>query len=154
MSEKRRFKAGYLSLLAGFVGLLIGPSCTQSGSASFLQRTNAQAKDHIMLVRQEPPTFGFRRLVALSDYYPDLPVFLKSKGLPGFMAETSRGGNRYLILYYTEIREQFAVRSGDGASRQVEFSGPYPITEKEIKALGKLRQGGNTATMQKNHGFP
>lgn len=116
-------------------------SCSSAGPDSFLQRTSAAAKDHIMLVRQEPPTFGFRRLVALADLYPDLGLFLRSKGMPGYFAETTKGQNRYLILYYPEIRQAFACRSGASGSRQVEFSGPYPITDNELRTLRKLETG-------------
>ncbi len=94
-----------------------------------------------MFVRQSPPTFGFRRLTALAGQYPDLAIFIQSEGLPGFLAETKKGENRYLILYYPDTRRAFACRSGTGNSRQVEFSGPYPITDNELKTLRKLETG-------------
>ncbi len=93
-----------------------------------------------MLVRAEPSTFGYTRLSALAGYYPDLAEFLRQEGLPDFLAETSKGENRYLILYYLQARKAFACRSGAGASRAVEFSGPYPVTDNEFKTLDGLRK--------------
>jgi len=115
-------------------------SCSMGGNTSFLRRTTSAANDHIMLVRQAPPTFGFRRLSAHSLEYPDLAVFLAERGYPGFLAETNRGENRYLILYYLDSRKAFACRCGERKSRQVEFSGPYPITDSEAKTLKGLQK--------------
>lgn len=92
-----------------------------------------------MFVRQEPQTFGHKRLFALSEIYPDLGIFLDQQGYPEFLAETNKSGNRYLILYYTASRKQFVCRSGVGDSRQVEFSGPYPVTNTEFTTLDNLR---------------
>lgn len=116
-------------------------SCSPSGTnpARFVRRTTSAANDHIMLVRATPPTFGFQRLAAFSSLYPDLAIFLDQQGYPEFLAETNKGENRYFILYYLETRKAFACRSGGGKSRQVEFSGPYPITDKEAKTLRDLR---------------
>lgn len=121
------------------ITLFLG-SCTPTGSSAFLTRTMSAANNHIMLVRQNPPTFGLQRLTALSARHPDLAVFLAGNGMPDFLAETSKGENRYLILYYLRERKAFACRTGTGASRQVEFSGPYPVTENEVRTLSKLRE--------------
>lgn len=124
----------YLSAFTLFCG-----SCSSVGNSAFLGSTSAAANDHIMFVRQNPPTFGFQRLTALSVRYPDLGVFIGQQGWPDFLAETNKSGNRYLILYYLESRKAFACRSGSGNSRQVEFSGPYPVTENEHRTLSELR---------------
>ena len=113
-------------------------SCNSTTSDGYLRRTASAANDRIMLVRNEPLTFGYTRLTVLADLYPDLGLFIKSKGYPGFLAETSRGGSRYLILYYLDDRQAYACRSGMGKSREAEFSGPYPITDSEAKTLGEL----------------
>jgi len=120
------------------IALLCG-ACAPATSSSYLRRTAAAANDHIMLVRRAPPTFGFQRLAALAATYPDLGIFLLQSGDPDFLAETDKGGNRYLILYYTKTRKAFACRTGEGRSRQVEFSGPYPITDGEARTLRGLR---------------
>jgi hypothetical protein len=124
-----------LSAFAIFCG-----SCSMGGNASFLRRTTSAANDHIMLVRQAPPSLGFRRLSAHSLAYPDLAVFLAERGYPGFLAETNRGENRYLILYYLDSRKAFACRCGEKSTRQVEFSGPYPITDSEAETLKSLQK--------------
>ena len=115
-------------------------SCLPGDAGSYLRRTNFTANNHIMLVSDHPKTFGSKRLNALAVHYPDLAVFIQNKGVPGFFAETSRSGNRYLILYYLSAREAFACRSGIGNSRAVEFSGPYPITDGEVETLKKLEK--------------
>lgn len=130
-----RFPA--ISQLAA-ITLLCG-SCLPATHSFYLSRTAAAANDHIMLVRRAPPTFGFQRLAALATAYPDLGIFLRQTGDPDFLAETNKSGNRYLILYYTKSRKAFACRTGEGSSRQVEFSGPYPITNGEVRTLSALR---------------
>jgi hypothetical protein len=123
---------------------LIGVGCQPITSDSiYLSGTNFAAKNHIMLVRSEPPSFGFFRLSALERNYPNLSEFLKKPGYPDLLAETEKGRNRYLILYYLKSRKAFACRSGAYPSRQIEFSGPYPITDGELKTL---RSVGNQST--------
>jgi hypothetical protein len=126
-----------IALLA-LISLLCG-ACSFSANSSYLQRTSGSANDHIMLVRRDPPTFGFQRLAAHAIAHPDLGVFLRQSGDPDFLAETNKSGNRYLILYYTKSSKAFACRTGGDGSRQVEFSGPYPITKGEKKTLQGLR---------------
>lgn len=126
--------AASIPVIALFCG-----SCTPVGNSAFLTSTTSAANNHIMLVRQNPPTFGFQRLTALSLRHPDLGVFVARNGIPDFLAETNKGDNRYMILYYLPSRKAFACRSGSGDSREVEFSGPYPVTESELRTLEKLR---------------
>ena len=121
-----------------FIALLCG-ACSPATNSSFLQRTSGTANDHIMLVRRDPPTFGFQRLAAHAIALPDLGVFLRQSGEPDFLAETNKSGNRYRILYYTKSGKAFACRTGGEGSRQVEFSGPYPITAGEARTLQSLR---------------
>lgn len=121
-----------------FVSLLCG-GCLPGTNSSYLQRTSGSANDHIMLVRRDPPTFGYQRLAAHAIALPDLGVFLRQTGEPDFLAETNKSGNRYLILYYTKSGKAFACRTGGDGSRQVEFSGPYPITAGEKRTLQGLR---------------
>ena len=122
--------------------VLLVASCVPATNDSYLRRTAYAANDHIMLVQKDPPTFGFQRLHAHATAYPDLAVFLRQQGDPGFLAETEKSGNRYLILYYLERRKAFACRTGGNRSRLIEFSGPYPITDGEAKALRTLRKAG------------
>lgn len=119
------------------IALLCG-SCAPASNTAYLINTTAAANDHIMLVSQNPPTFGFRRLTALSIRHTDLVVFTRIHGMPDFLAETNKGDNRYLILYYLSARKAFACRTGSGGSTQVEFSGPYPVTKNELHTLSQL----------------
>lgn len=131
-----------LSATAAFALLL--PSCAPPSNVGFVKRTTSAANDHIMYVREDPQTFGHKRLTALADVYPDLGVFLSQQQYPDFVAETNKGGNRYLILYFLSRREAFACRSGAGTSRQVEFSGPYPVTKTEFTTLDQLRKNASS----------
>ncbi len=119
--------------------LLSCGSCAPISNSAFITSTTAAANDHIMLVRQNPATFGFRRLAALSLRHPDLTAFTSLHGIPDFLAETNKGGNRYLILYYLGARKAFACRTDSAGSAQVEFSGPYPVTDNEFHTLSGLR---------------
>ena len=99
----------------------------------------AAAKDQIMLVRSEPPSFGYRRLAAQATVHPDLQVFIGQRGLPDFLAETGNSKRQYYILYYLKDREAFACRTRAGDKQAVEFAGPYPITDRESKVLNAFR---------------
>lgn len=98
------------------------------------------AKNQMMLVRKEPPTFGYYRLTSQMQIYPDLAIFLESKGSPDFLAETRDQNRSYFILYYLTKREAFACRTHPERAKFIEFSGPYPITRKEFKILDRLRK--------------
>lgn len=98
------------------------------------------AKDRIMLVREAPETLGHRRLVYQSAAHPDLGNFLKGKGLPDFIAETSTDDRQYLILYYLDSRRAFACRTRRSPGTVIDFAGPYPITDQETKLLRQLQE--------------
>lgn len=97
------------------------------------------ARNQMMLVRKEPPTFGYYRLTSLSKIYPDLAFFVHKKGDPDFLAETDNRSRNYFILYYLEPRQAFACRTRPGQRQSIEFAGPYPITDKEYKVLDGFR---------------
>jgi hypothetical protein len=99
----------------------------------------AAAKNQIMLIRQQPPSFGYRRLQAQGTEFRDLGVFVKQRGLPNFLAETGAGERRYFILYYLKNRQAFACRTRLDRGQAVEFAGPYPITDREFKLLNGFR---------------
>lgn len=118
-----------------FTGLL-AVSCAQVSDT-----WNAvAAKDQMMLVRADPPSFGFHRLATQSHTYPDLTVFVSQRGLPDFLAETDTQDSHYLILYYLKKRQAFACRTRPGNNRAVEFLGPNPITDKEFRLLDGFRR--------------
>ena len=93
-----------------------------------------------MLVRRDPPSFGFHRLMSQCGDYPDLGLFVTKHGVPDFLAETGTHDRRYFILYYLPVRKAFACRTHSDNRSAVEFAGPYPITAKEYKVLDGFRR--------------
>lgn len=138
MSGKRDKWKGLLGL--AFCSVLA--SCGVVGDAWEMGRTGGAASDQIMLVRAEPPSLGHRRLVSQSGVYPDLGIFLGQRGAPDFVAETNSGDRHYLILYYLDRREAYACRTKAPRTREVEFAGPYAITEREFKTLSGFKRDG------------
>jgi hypothetical protein len=105
------------------------------GSAS------SMARNQMMFIREDPSTFGYYRLTSLSKIYPDLAFFVRKKGNPDFIAETSNRGQDYFILYYLKQRQAFACRTRPGQRGSIEFAGPYPVTDKEYRTLDGFRTG-------------
>jgi hypothetical protein len=126
----------------------MGFSCTQMGDSLLLGGMSAAAKDQIMLVRQEPPSFGYQRLATQTVVYPDLGIFVSQHGVPNFLAETGNSDRRYFILYYLNDREAFACRTRSGRTAGVEFAGPYPITDREFKLLDGFRRDSSRRTVK------
>ena len=115
---------------------LLVASCTSVGNAWM----TATAKDQIMLVRADPPSFGWHRLITQARTHPDLAIFVSQHGLPDFLAETGNHQQHYLILYYLADRKAFACRNDPSRELLVEFAGPYPITDKEFRMLDTFRR--------------
>lgn len=115
-------------------------ACAPVGTAWRESREASMAADQIMLVRQTPATFGWQRIRTLSARYPDLQEFFRQTGSPDFLAETQSEERRYLILYYLDRRQAYACRTKNFRSREVEFSGPYPITPAEHRTLKGFRK--------------
>jgi len=120
-------------------GLLLG-SCAHVGDRWLVGSPGFAANDQIMLVRKSPPSFGYHRLLEQSVLHPDLGTFVKLKGQPDFLAETNTAGRHYFILYYLKGRHAYACRTPSLYSREVEFTGPYPITPREYRLLDGVRQ--------------
>jgi len=121
---------------AGF--LLAG--CADFEESGLPGSASSMARNQMMLVRNEPPSFGHYRLTAQKQIYPDLAIFLESKGSPDFLAETRDQNRSYFILYYLAKREAYAIRTQPERAQHIEFSGPYPITNKEFKTLDSMRK--------------
>ena len=100
----------------------------------------AAAQNQIMLVRKDPPSFGFQRMETQAQEYLGLKIFVAKHGLPDFLAETGNRDRLYLILYYLKDREAFACRATSGTRQGVEFAGPYPITQREFQVLDDFRR--------------
>ncbi len=99
----------------------------------------AGGRGEMMLVRREPPSYGFQRLEVQEGRYPDLRIFMAQNGLPDFLAETGNQQRQYFILYYLSKRQAFACRSKPASKREIEFAGPYPITDREYRLLNDFR---------------
>jgi hypothetical protein len=130
MSPFRFFAAIWIFALA---------SCAPMSSAWMTGWTASAARDRIMLVREEPPTLGFRRLSYHSDIYPDLHEFLVFHGKPDFLGETTGGGFRYLLFYYLGSGQSFVLRTPGSGAGTVTCAGPYPMSRRERAKLGDLR---------------
>ena len=129
-----------LRVLGTAVAGLMAAACAQVGDTWLPGGMSAAAKDQIMLVRRDPPSFGFQRLEMESREYPDLGLFVAKYGVPNFLAETGNRERRYFILYYLKPRQAYACRTSLGGGHAVEFAGPYPITEREFRLLDGFRR--------------
>ena len=117
--------------------LLLGACAPNHG---WLSRSPASAANNqMMLVRDDPDSFGYQRLMVKAQQFPDLGIFIEDTGLPDFFAETSSGERQYLIFYYLRQRQAFACRGKGADSNEVEFSGPYSITDSEYRLLSEAK---------------
>ncbi len=127
-------------IATAFVGMWLG-ACAPVGSDWLMESiSSAVAKNQIMLVETEPSSFGYLRLKTHCETFPELALFVTRHGVPDFLAETGTSDHRYLILYYLKVRHAFACHSRPGNSREVEFAGPYPITEREFHLLDGFKR--------------
>ncbi len=134
-------EARWVSILIGMVASgFLATSCSQVGNTLMLGAEGAAAKDQIMLVRRDPPSFGYQRLATQRSTYPDLEFFVAKHGLPNFLAETGNRDRKYFILYYLRDRQAFACRTRVENKASVEFAGPYPITDREFRMLDGFRR--------------
>jgi hypothetical protein len=109
------------------------------GSCGLVDTDAREANDRVMLVRENPPSFGYQRLIHHERRFPEVGKFVQLAGRPDFLAEMSNQDRRYLILYYLKIRHAYACRTGLGYRGEVEFAGPYPITDGEYEKLTGFR---------------
>ncbi|MGD7654223.1 MAG: hypothetical protein ACQCXQ_13470 [Verrucomicrobiales bacterium] len=119
---------------------LLAAGCAEYNESGLPGSSASIARNQIMWVNEEAGTLGYRRLQRQSENYPDLVLFVGKHGSPDFMAETADRSRLYFILYYLEKRRAFACRTLAGGERSVEFSGPYPITDKEYETLDGFRK--------------
>jgi len=117
-------------------GLVV--SCGSIPETLMVTATESQAADHLMLVRAEPETLGFRRLSYQSAVYPDLGGFLRYRGHPDFLAEANNDGRHYMVFYYLKDSQAFASRTLREDPHAITFAGPYAITRGEVRTLQAL----------------
>lgn len=122
------------------------PSCMTYEESGLPGSAASMAHNQLMYVSEERETFGYYRIRTLVEQQPDLGLFVRQRGMPEFLAETTNDGVHYSILYYLSDREAFASRPRIGEARSLEFSGPYPITPREVRILENLRDRRPDAT--------
>ena len=113
-------------------------SCSPVTSAWMSGWTASAARDHIMLVREEPPSLGYRRLAYQSDIFPGLRGFIAVHGQPDFLAETRGGGIHYLVFYYLNPGRVFVMHTRGSGTGSMECDGPYALGHKERIKLDEL----------------
>lgn len=121
--------------------VLMLASCATFEESGLPGSASSMARNQMMYVRKEPVTFGYYRLTSLAKLNPDLDLFIRKRGTPDFLAETTNRGQSYYILYYLRDRQAFASRTRRGRNRSLEFAGPYPVTDSEFKTLDGIRKG-------------
>ena len=131
--------SGGARILLGLALVLLS-ACQPVTDAWAMGWSEAAAHDQIMLVRESPPSLGQRRLLSQSGVYPDLGVFLQARGMPDFLAETTTHDRHFLILYYLQARRAYACSAKAASTRQIELTGPYPITQREYRLLRDFKQ--------------
>ena len=128
------------AIRVGLAMLALSLSACTPFADGMLTRVEARvAHDQMMLVRPDPPTFGYQRMLTSMRDYPDLAIFVNQRGLPDFLAETGDRSQRFIILYYLMQRQAYACRTISSRSNAVEFAGPYPITDREYRTLSGIR---------------
>ncbi len=118
----------------------LAAGCANFEESGLPGSASSMARNQMMMVGIDPPTFGYYRLTSLTRIYPDLGVFMNSHGTPDFLAETDGHTRNYFILYYLGKRQAFACRTRPGNDRMIDFAGPYPITEGEHRTLSGFRK--------------
>jgi hypothetical protein len=126
-------------MIVAVAGCFVCGSCAEFEESGLPGSASSMARNQMMVVREEPSSFGHYRLTSLARVYPDLEVFVEKRGMPDFLAETGNRGQDYFILYYLKSRQAYACRTRPGQRHGIEFAGPYPITEREYKTLDGFR---------------
>lgn len=94
----------------------------------------------IFPVQQESSTQGYRMICSLSGKYPELDLFLKTRGLPGFVAQTAHHSSQYLIMYYLKERKAYVCKGETAFPQHANLIGPFPIKDGEIEILKTIEQ--------------
>ena len=141
MEETRSGFRGIVRRIGIAAACLLAVGCAEFDESGLPGSASSMARNQMMLVRREPPTFGYYRLNSLAKIYPDLAFFIEKHGSPDFLAETGSDGRSYFILYYLKKRQAYACRTSSRRRHTVEFAGPYPVTEWEYRTLDEFRKG-------------
>jgi hypothetical protein len=104
-------------LLLAISTLAMLGSCAPVENAVLGKVMSMAANDQIMLIREDPPSFGYLRLESQVREFSDLGVFVSQKGMPDFFAETTTDGRKYFILYPITDKE-FSLLDGFRSSQK------------------------------------
>ena len=115
-------------------------SCASFEESGLPGSAASMAHNQIMMVSADPATFGHYRLTSLMRIYPDLDLFVAKRGMPEFLAETSNSRQHYYFLFYLKERQTYVARTRPPQRERLEFSGPYPVTDKEKQTLRELQK--------------
>jgi hypothetical protein len=141
----KRVIIGKWARFAGAAAMLwLANGCATFEESGLPGSASSMARNQIMLVRAEPESFGHYRLASLIRIYPDLDLFVAKRGVPDFLAEASNSGQHYYILFYLKDRQSYSARTRAPHPKRLEFSGPYPVTDKERKTLDQMQQKQST----------
>lgn len=139
MDAERTILTSLIRPLLLTTAVLLSGSCSTFEESGLPGSAASMARNQMMHVSREAQSFGYYRLTSLGKIYPDLDAFVRTRGMPDFLAETTNRGSSYYILYYLSDREAFACRNRPGQRKSLEFAGPYPITPREVRTLESLR---------------
>ena len=134
----------FLPLLLGLAMSTFIPGCTLLGGPSLPGTGDSAARDRILHVTEDPPSFGFKRLTQHAAASAALKEFLEARGHPDFIIEDTGLVSRKLVLYYVKPDQAYLLSIKKGLTAQkFDVSGPEPIgkrTRELFDALTKLEQ--------------
>lgn len=128
-------------IVCAFVTIAPLISCQLTGKSKQLYATSSEANNKIMSLNKNVKTIGERRIKALSENYPSVATFLENKGNPKYLAESIEHDDHMIVFYYPEEKKAYACRYAIGSTTEMEFSGPFPITDQEMAYLQKVENG-------------
>jgi hypothetical protein len=120
--------------------VLLGFCSCSAGLAPASGHRLSGMDEGIFPVKPESSTQGYRMICSLSGKYPELDSFLKSRGLPGFVAQTAHHSSQYLIMYYVKERKAYVCKGETGFPQHADLIGPFPIKDGEIEILKTIGQ--------------
>jgi hypothetical protein len=111
--------------------VLLGFCSCSAGFAPASGHRLSGMDEGIFPVQPESSTQGYRMICSLS---------LKTRGLPGFVAQTAHHSSQYLIMYYVKERKAYVCKGETGFPQHADLIGPFPIKDGEIKILKTIGQ--------------
>ena len=130
----------YCFVFALLACLFLLENCAPYRAAWHSGWTQHDADNSIMLVIDQPPTLGYKRLKSHCAIHPEFSQLLEELGQPDCLAESTQEDQHYMILYYLNQRHAFSCRTNAKRSSAVmQFSGPYPVSDKEFRTLTQFK---------------